>query len=178
MLFLLLLILCSFAALILQTFIPPLPWLHGAHVHLMPIVMFYGCFALPYPAAMTLTFCCGLMWDLMTVQVVDSSVEISLGWSIISYSILGSMMHGFRPLYLEGRWEVHTLLTGVFTSLALLVEYLDITFRRQGLHFPAQVWWLIGGTGLVATILSPFFYWLLERLAAWVRYEPEPLPQE
>ncbi|HEY5892400.1 MAG TPA: hypothetical protein VIT91_04140 [Chthoniobacterales bacterium] len=178
MLFLLLLILCSFAALILQMFIPSLPWLHGAHVELMPIVMFYGCFALSYPAAMTLTFCCGLMWDLMTVQVVDSSVEISIGWSIISYSILGSMMHGFRPLYLEGRWEVHTLLTGVFTSLALLVEYLDITFRRQNPQFPTQVWWLIGGTGLVATILSPFFYWLLERLAAWVRYEPEPQPQE
>lgn len=167
------LIACSFAALLLQLFIPPLPWLHGAYVPLMPIVMFYGTLALPYPFAMGLTFSCGLMWDLVSVQVIDSSVEMSLGWSIIIFSILGSMMHGFRPLFLKGRWEIFCLMTAVFTSLSLLIEYLAIMFRRHHALFPEQVWWLTLGSGAIALLLSPLFYWFLGRLAASVRYEFE-----
>jgi hypothetical protein len=173
LLYLFLLIVSSFAALVLQIFIPPLPWLHGAQVLLMPIIMFYGVLALPYPAAMVLTFCCGLMWDLFSVQVVDSTVEFSLGWSIIVYSILGSMMHGFRPLFLRGRWEIHCLMTGIFTSTILLVEYLAIIFRRHHAVFPENVWWLTLGAGLVAMLLSPIVYWLLGRLSALVQYDPE-----
>lgn len=172
-LYLILLIICSFFALILQIFIPPLPWLQGAHVHLLPIVMFYGALALPYPLVMILTFCCGLMWDLFAVQVVDSSVEISLGWSIIIYSIFGSMMHGFRPLFLKGRWEIHCLMSGLFTAGILLVEYLTLIFRRQLVVFPPNIWWLTLGAGLIVTLLSPLVYWLLSRVAEAVRYEPE-----
>lgn len=161
-----------------QIFLPPLPWLHGAHIVLMPIIMFYGTLALPWGLAMVLTFCCGLMWDLLTIQVIDSTVEISLGWSIVVYSLMGSMMHGFRPLFLKGRWEVHCLLTGLFTSVILLVEYLAITFRRHNPQFPEQLWWLVGGSGLIAMLLAPVFYWLLGQLAALVRYEPETLVQE
>ena len=173
LLYLSLLIACSFAALILQIFLPPLPWLHGAQIQLMPIVMFYGALALPYPLAMVLTFCCGLMWDLLSIQVVDSTVEISLGWSIVIYSILGSMMHGFRPLFLKGTWEIFSLMTGFFTGCILVIEYLVIIFRRHHAIFPSSVWWVTFGAGVTTMLLSPLFYWLFGRLADAIRYDAE-----
>ena len=83
------------------------------------------------------------------------------------------MMHGFRPLFLRGRWEIHCLMTGVFTSCILLVEYLVIIFRRHHALFPPSVWWLTLGAGFVAMLLSPLGYWLLGRLAQAVRYEAD-----
>ena len=83
------------------------------------------------------------------------TVEIALGWSIVLYAALGALMSGFRPLFQRGRWEIHCLLSGVCTALIVLAEYLMITFRREPVVFvfDKDIWWRIGGAGLVAMLL-------------------------
>lgn len=164
-----------FVAVILQHFIGPLPVI-GARVLLMPIIMFYGSLALPVPGMLALAFCGGLMWDALNVHSVDGNVEIAMGWSIVLYATLGALMSGFRPLFQRGRWEIHCLLSGVCTSLIVLAEYLMITFRREPVYFlfNKEIWWRIGGAGLVAALLSPFVFFAFNYLAFLVGYNPQP----
>ena len=163
-----------FLALVVQFFIPPIPWLHEARVLVLPVVFFYGAFALPFWGMLVLAFLAGFMWDALTVQIVDSSVEISLGWSIILYAVLGGIMNGFRPLFLRGRWEIHCLLSGICTSILVLVEYLMLTLRRTGFDFSPEVWWRIGGSGILAVLLSPLVFFFLNWVGAKVGFDPHP----
>jgi hypothetical protein len=173
--FFILLLAAMFVALVAQFFIPPLP-ICGARVLLMPLIMFYGALALPTPGMLVLAFCGGLMWDALHVQFVENNAEIALGWSIVLYATLGALMGGFRPLFQRGRWEIHCLLSGVCTSLIVLAEYLMITFRREPVTFifNKEIWWRIGGAGLVAALLSPLFFFALNYLAFLVGYDAQP----
>lgn len=175
MIFFFLLLVAMFVALVAQHFIGPLPVI-GARVLLMPIIMFYGALALPTPGMLVLAFCGGLMWDALHMQIIGGNVEIALGWSIVLYAALGALMGGFRPLFQRGRWEIHCLLSGVCTSMIVLAEYLMITFRRDPVVFVfnKDIWWRIGGAGLVAAFLSPFFFFTLNYLAFLVGYDTQP----
>ena len=85
-------------------------------------------------------------------------------------------MHGLRPLFIRGRWEVHCILSGVCTSLILLAQYLMISFRRGSLFFNREVWWQIGGPGLLAMLMAPLVFWSLHWLS---RLTSNPyLPEE
>jgi hypothetical protein len=174
--FFLLLLVAMFVALIVQHFIPALPVI-DARVLLMPIIMFYGALALPTPGMLVLAFCGGLMWDALHVQILSGNVEIALGWSIVLYAALGALMGGFRLLFQRGRWEIHCLLSGVCTSMIVLAEYLMITFRREPVVFlfNKDIWWRIGGAGLVAAFLSPFFFFTLNYVAFLVGYDTQPI---
>ena len=110
----------------------------------------------------------------LTMPVIDSTVEISLGWSIILYAALGAIMSGFRPLFQRGRWEIHCLVSGLFTSFIVLAEYLMITIRRGGIVFPQEIWWRIGGPGVIAALLAPIFFFTLNWLAPRVGYQIKP----
>ena len=114
----------------------------------MPVIVFYGAMALPFPLMLALAFFAGVLLDALTVQVIGGKVEISAGSSILLYGVLAGIMHGLRPLFARGRWEVHCILSGVFTSLIVLAQYLMITFRRGSLVFTREIWWQIGGPGL------------------------------
>lgn len=149
-----------FLALVAQELIPALPWLfQGARILILPVVFFYGALAFPYGPMLGLAFCGGFMWDALHVQVIDSNVEISLGWSIILYAALGAIMSGFRPLFEKGYGVlVHALLSGIFVSLLVLGEYLMITVRRGDFLFPQTIWWRIGGAGILALMMAPVVY--------------------
>ncbi|HEX8295579.1 MAG TPA: hypothetical protein VF593_04730 [Chthoniobacteraceae bacterium] len=170
------LLVAMFLALVVQHFIPPVPPI-GARVLIVPIIMFYGALALPIPGMLGLALAGGLMWDALHAQVVNGDYEIALGWSVILYAVLGGLMSGFRPLFQRGRWEIHCLLSGVCTSIIVLIEYLMITFRRLPVTFVfnQNTWWSIGATGLVALLLSPFFFFTLNWVAFLTGYEPQPL---
>ncbi len=173
MIFFVILVAAMFLALVVQHFIGPIPpW--GARVMLMPIVMFYGALALPLAGMLALALAGGLMWDALCTQSQDTGMEIALGWSIVLYAVLGAIMSGFRPLFLRGRWEIHCLLTGICTSLIALVEFLMISVRRYPVSFvfSSDVWWRIGGAGLIAALLSPPAFFFLNYLAALVGYNP------
>lgn len=172
MILFLFLILGMFLSLVIQHFIPPLPWMEGARVMLMPLVFFYGAVAMPYPVMLLMSLIAGVMWDGLNTQLLEGGAEISLGWSVVLYAVTGSIMSGFRPLFRKGRWEVHCLVSGIFTSLMVLSEYLMITFRRGDFIFTPEVWWRIGGPGLVATLLAPIVFFLFHSVRRKARFEP------
>lgn len=165
MIFFIILVILTFVAQIVQYFIPPLEWMYNAHVYLVPVIVFYGAAALPFPLMLSLAFFAGFLLDVLTVQVIGGRVEISMGWSILLYAVLAAIMHGFRPLFARGRWEIHCVMSGVCTSLILLSQYLMIAFRRGSLAFTREAWWQIGGPGVLAMLMAPLMFWLLHALA-------------
>ena len=161
MIFFFILLVFVLIAQIVEYFIPPLAWMYNAHIYIVPVIVFYGAMALPFPLMLALAFFAGILLDALTVQVIGARVEISLGWSILLYAVLAGIMHGLRPLFVRGRWEVHCILSGVCTSLIILAQYLMITFRRGTLFFSPDVWWQIGGPGLIAMLMAPPVFWAL-----------------
>jgi len=157
-------------AQITEFFIPPLDWMYHAHIYIAPVLVFYGAVALPFPLMLALALVAGILLDALTVQVIGSKVEISLGWSILLYAVLAGIMHGLRPLFIRGRWEVHSVLTGLCTSAIILAQYLMITFRRGTFLFTKEVWWQIGGPGLIAMLMAPVVFWVLNWMARVTRY--------
>jgi hypothetical protein len=176
MIFFVILLVLTFVAQIVEFFIPPLDWMFMARIYIVPIIVFYGAMSLPFPAVMTLAFFAGFMLDAVTAQVLGGRVEISVGWSILLYAVLAAIMHGLRPLFVRGRWEVHCIMSGVCTSAIVLAQYLMISFRRGSLFFTREAWWQIIGPGIIAMIMAPLAFWILHYLAGLARnpYRPDP----
>jgi hypothetical protein len=176
MIFFAILVVLIAIAQIAEFFIPPLQWLYNAHVYIVPVIIFYGAMVLPFPLMLALALYGGLVLDALTVQVIGARVEISLGSSILLYAVLCGIMHGLRPLFVRGRWEIHCILSGICTSAIVLAQYLMITFRRGSVFFSREVWWQIGGPGLIAMLISPVLFWMLHWLARATAYPylPEP----
>ena len=167
-------LLCSVA----EHFIPPLAGI-AARVYLMPLVMMYGSVALPIWGMLGLAFVAGGINDLLHVQLVEGEPEIGFGSSIILFAVLGTIMSGLRPLYQRGRWELHCVICGICTAMIPLAEYLMISIRRQPVyfHFGQEIWWRIGGAGLAAMFLAPFFFFGFNYIGYLVGYDPSPDPQ-
>jgi hypothetical protein len=174
MIFFFLLLVLVLVAQIAEFFIPVLPWLYNAHVYIVPVIVFYGAMALPFPLMLALALYAGLLLDAVTVQVIGGKVEISTGSSILIYGVLAGVMHGLRPLFARGRWEVHCILSGVFTSLIVLAQYLMITFRRGSFLLTREVWWQIAGPGLIAMAMAPIVFWLLQWIGRMTAYSYSP----
>jgi hypothetical protein len=170
MIFFVVLLVLVVIAQIAEFFIPPVDWMYQAHIYIAPVLVFYGAVALPFPLMLGLALFSGILLDALTVQVIGGKVEISLGWSILLYAVLAGIMHGLRPLFIRGRWEVHFVLTGVCTSAIILAQYLMITFRRGTFFFSKEVWWQIGGPGLIAALMAPVVFWMLNWIARVTRY--------
>jgi hypothetical protein len=174
MIFFFLLLVLVLIAQIAEIFIPALPWLYNAHIYIAPVIVFYGAMALPFPLMLALAFYAGMLLDALTVQVIGGKVEISVGWSILLYGVLAGIMHGLRPLFIRGRWEVHCVLSGVGTSLIILAQYLMITFRRGSLVFTREIWWQIGVPGLIAMAIAPILFWFLQWMSRITAYSYLP----
>jgi hypothetical protein len=176
----LILLVSMFATLVVEHFLPPVPGI-GARIFLVPLVIFYGAVALPTWGMLLLAFAGGLMWDLLHVQFAGrGDVEIAVGWSIIVYAVLGGIMSGFRPWFQRGRWELHCILCGIFTAFIPLSEYLMVSIRRLPVAFTfnEHIWWRIGGSGIAAIFLAPFFFFGLNYVAYLVGYELNPQEEE
>ena len=174
MIFFFLLLFLVLAAQIAELFIPALPWLYNAHVYIVPVIVFYGAMALPFPLMLALAFYAGVLLDALTVQIIGDKVEVSAGSSILLYGVLAGVMHGLRPLFARGHWEVHCILSGIFTSLIVLAQYLMITFRRGSLVFTREIWWQIGAPGIIAMLVAPIVFWLLQWLGRMTAYPYSP----
>jgi hypothetical protein len=176
MIFFVILLILTFLAQIVEFFIPPLDWMYNARIYIVPVIVFYGAMALPLPLVLALAGFAGFLLDALTVQALGPRVEISVGWSILLYAVLAAIMHGLRPLFIRGRWEVHCIMSGLCTSAILLSQYLMISFRRGSLVFTREAWWQIGGPGLVAMLMAPLAFWILHSLGRLTAnpYLPEP----
>lgn len=175
MIFFVILLVLTLLAQIVEFFIPPLDWMYNARIYIVPVIVFYGAMALPFPLVLALAGFAGFLLDAVTVQALGPRVEISVGWSILLYAVLAAIMHGLRPLFIRGRWEVHCIMTGVCTSGILLAQYLMISFRRTSLVFTREAWWQILGPGLIAVIMAPLAFFVLHWLAGLTRspYRPD-----
>ena len=174
MIFFFLLLFLVLVSQIAELFIPALPWLYNAHVYIVPVIVFYGAMALPFPLMLALAFYAGVLLDALTVQIIGDKVEVSAGSSILLYGVLAGVMHGLRPLFARGHWEVHCILSGIFTSLIVLAQYLMITFRRGSLVFTREIWWQIGAPGIIAILVAPIVFWLLQWLGRMTAYPYSP----
>ena len=174
MIFFFLLLVLVLIAQIAEFFIPALPWLYNAHIYIVPVIVFYGAMALPFPLMLALAFYAGLLLDALTVQVIGGKVEISMGSSILLYGVLAGFMHGLRPLFVRGRWEVHCILSGICTSLIVLAQYLMITFRRGSLVLTPEIWWQIAAPGLIAMAIAPILFWFLQWMGRMTGYSTLP----
>jgi hypothetical protein len=174
MIFFVLLLVFVTVAQIAEFFIPPLAWLYNAHVYIVPLIVFYAAVALPIPLMLAVALYAGILLDALTVQVIGAKVEIALGWSILLYAVLAGFMHGLRPLFIRGRWEIHCLMSGICTSFIILAQYLMITFRRGSVVFSPEVWWQIGGPGLIAMLMAPLVFWLLHWLSRVTAFPYSP----
>ncbi len=169
MTFYLSLIASMFLALVAQHFTGQMIGL-GGHVLLLPVVFFFVAAALPLRSMFFFAVVAGLMWDSLTVHMAAGKSEAAFGWSVALYGALGAVMNGLRSQYLRGRWELHCILTGLLTSVIVLMEFLIITFRREPFVFfwPKEVWHRIGGSGLAAALIAipafGVFTWLGRRL--------------
>lgn len=174
MIFFLILMFLVLVAQIAEFFIPPLDWMYNAHIYITPVIVFYAAMALPFPLMLMLAFWAGFLMDTLTAQVVGTHVEISLGSSILLYAVLAAIMHGLRPLFARGRWEVHCVMSGICTAAILLGQYLMLSFRRGSLFFSREVWWQICGPGLMAMLMAPLIFWILHWLARATAYRYMP----
>ena len=175
MIFFLLLLILMFAALVVQHFIGVIPYF-GCRVLLMQMVMLYGSVALPLPGMIAVTFLGGLMWDALNVQMIGENFQVSMGWSCAVYMALGTIMAGFRPLYVRGRWEIHCILVGLLIAAMPLSEFIMLTVRTEPVKWvwDKSVAWRIGGAGIIATLLSPLLFFVLNYLAVLTGYDPQP----
>lgn len=175
--FFLLVLASIFGSLVLQHVLGAVPpW--GARLFLMPVVFFYGALSFSTGRMLFLAFCSGVMWDLIHIQGMEDSGDLGIGWSVIAYGILGTLVSGMRPLFLRGRWEVHCLFSGAGTSVLVLLEYLMLSLRREPLHFEFSnlVWGRVFGAGILALIVSPFVSLILGYLGGLLghtHYRPE-----
>jgi hypothetical protein len=165
MIFFCILLVLVLIAQVAEFFIPPLGSLFNAHIYIAPLIVFYGAVVLPFPLMLSLAAYAGFLLDTLTVQIIGGKVEISLGWSILLYAVLAGIMHGLRPLFVRGRWEVHCVVAGLCTSAIILAQYLMITFRRGTFLFNREVWWQIGAPGLIAMLSAPIVFYILHWVA-------------
>ncbi|CAN5452389.1 hypothetical protein BH23VER1_BH23VER1_04140 [soil metagenome] len=174
---LLFLMLCL--SFVVQEFVPDIDWAYRATIMVVPLVFFSGAATVPYPYMLMLAFFTGFLWDARYVVPggagPSATADVSFGYSIFLYGVLGSLMQGIRPLFRRGRWELPVLFTGLATFLLLTFEYLIINFMRGGFYFPRDVWFKIVTTSLLTMAASPLLFFVLYRVAQSsgyrIRYE-------
>lgn len=182
------LILATLLAEALQSLVPPMAALHGARVLLFPALLAYGSVALPLPGVLLMAFCGGMFWSLLTLQVVTTSatavalkapmVEIATGVHVMIFGVLCTLMHGMRPLFLRGRWEVHVILAGFCTGALLLSEYLLLNLRRGGFDFSSPVWWRVFVPAIASMLIAPVVYLVFTLIAHFLGYPVREDPRE
>lgn len=165
-------------AVVCQPYCQPLGRFGGAAVLLFPVILAYGALALPFAGTLALAFCNGLLWDALTVQILQPGVylqeapmqEARLGWSIVLFALLAVLTHGLRPLFLKGRWDLHCLASGGCTVVILAAQYAMITFERGGLVAPHGLATRLLLPGFFAMVLSPFVYFAFYIVANLLGY--------
>lgn len=174
----------DFLAVVCQAYCTPLPALFGARLLIFPVFLAYGALALPFWAALMLAFFNGLLWDALTVQILNPSpyvqgtptVEIALGWSVLLFGVLVILIHGLRPLFLRGRWELHCLASGVCVVAILVAQYALVMFRRgvafNGGHviLPQEFWARLFLPGFFAMLIAPLVYLAMRGVAYLLNY--------
>lgn len=161
-------------AVIAQQFLPSIGMLYHARIFLLLIVFLCIAVSVPLPVMFLYALMCGFFWDAQCVlgsPEVDTSIyqnpvpSLRFGSSILLFGLAGLLMHGFRPLFLQGKWYLSALLTGIATFLYCLTEYAAIDFVRGSFTISRGVIFQSGYTALFSILVSPLVFALLFYLA-------------
>jgi hypothetical protein len=185
MFFPVLFLLCA-VSLALQDFSIVVPWAYDSFVHIIAVVFFVSAINLPFPLMLALAFFTGFLMDAKnTCPLTDEAVMTaaanlgvsitksgtSFGFSIFLLGLLGSLMHGIRPLFRKRRWTLPFLMTGVCIFLYMLLEYLWLNLRRGGFSFQQTTFLHIATSTLMSLAVAPFVFFFVNRLARWCNFD-------
>lgn len=154
----LVLVAAVYVAVILQEFLPAMPFFAGAHVLLLPAIVCYALLWMPFPAALAFALYTGLIGDLAMIHVDGEHVEIGLGWSMLYYVLLAAVLRFALPVSPAPRWETHCLASGAATFFLLAGQYLMVCLRRESFVFDGAIFAQIAGPALAALLLAPLLY--------------------
>jgi hypothetical protein len=161
-------------AVIAQQFLPSFGLLYNARIFLLLIVFLCIAVSVPLPVMFLYALMCGFFWDAQCTlgsPEVDTSIyqnpvpSLRFGSSILLFGFAGLLMHGFRPIFLQGKWYVSALLTGIATFLYCLTEYTAIDFVRGSFTMSRGVVYQSGYTALFSIVVSPVVFVVLFYLA-------------
>lgn len=157
------LVVAAYLAVIVQDFLPGMPFFADAHILLLPIIVCYALLWMPFPAALAFALYAGLLGDLATLHVDGDHVEIGLGWSMLYYVLLAAVLRLLPALRLDARWETHCLASAAATFFLLAGQYLMVCLRRGSFVLDGTVSARIVGPALAALLIAPllcFFFGL------------------
>lgn len=166
-------------AFVLQEFLPVFDWAYGSRLLLVHTVFLACAVAVPFPAMLVMALVAGFCWDAryhVPIYPDEASLgiltqaELPFGFTIFLFGLTGALIQGVRPLFRRGRWELPVLMIGLSTGIALILEYLVISFHRGELEVPPEFWWKLLMTCLFSSLVSPFLLLLLSRVAGRLRY--------
>lgn len=161
-------------AIIAQQFLPAFIGLHNARVFLLLIVFLCIAVSVPLPVMFLYALICGFLWDAqcaLSSPAVDTNIYLNpvaslrFGTSILLFGLAGLLMHGFRPLFLQGKWYISALLTGIATFLYCLSEYAVLDFIRGTFTMNQGVMQQCAYTALFSIVVSPLVFAILFYLA-------------
>jgi cell shape-determining protein MreD len=161
-------------AIIAQQFLPAFIGLYNARVFVLLVVFLCIAVSVPMPVMFLFALICGFIWDAqcsLGSPEVDATVytnpvpSLRFGVSILLFGLVGMLMHGFRPLFLQGKWYLSALLTGIATFLYCLGEYSLLDFFRGSFTIGRGVLLQCSYTALLTTLISPVIFALLFLIA-------------
>lgn len=161
-------------AVIFQQFLPTFTALYNARVFLLLIVFLCVAVTVPLPVMFLYALICGFFWDAQCAISIDkldlsifqdSSTNLRFGMSILLFGLAGALMHGFQQLFLQGKWYLSAVLTGIATFVYLLAEYGLLDFLRGAVTINRGVMLQISYTSLFSVLVSPLIFGILFLLA-------------
>lgn len=153
----LVLVLSAYLAVVVQDFLPAMPFFAGAHILILPVIVCYALLWMPFPGALAFALYGGLLADLSSLHVDGDHVEIGLGWSMLYYVLVAAALNLPRWPVAGLRWETHCLVSGAATFFLLAGQYLMVCLRRH-LVFDGAVFGQIVGPALAALFIAPLLY--------------------
>jgi hypothetical protein len=168
------LLLLILLAIVVQQFLPAFIDLYNSRVFLLLIVFLCIAVSVPLPVMFLYALICGFLWDAqcsLSSPEVDTTIytnpvaSLRFGASILLFGVAGLLMHGFRPIFLQGKWYVSAILTGIATFLYCLSEYSLLDFFRGSFTVHRGVLLQCSYTALFSVVVSPVVFALLFLLA-------------
>lgn len=171
------------ASFVMQQFLPAVTGLYDSKILLVQLVFLCCAVTVPLPTMLVLAFIGGLLWDAQCVLgphggdplvYVQQVPDLKFGYSILMFGAMGLLMHGIRPMFLQGKWQVSVVLSGIAIVLYLVAEYVMITVIRGGFILTEFTVLQILYTGLLTMCLSPLVFAILYVSAQYCQHSLSP----
>ena len=181
----------------IQELIPAIEFAQQARVLLPPVFFFSASLSVSFPIMLILALATGLVWDARHLPYRPEKVKVEarsewasgqgnaaisetqsqgmghlpVGYSIILFAVMGTLMQGIEPLFRRGRWELPVIMVGVATLAWLLVEFILMSFLRGSFEFHTALWTKLVTNTLLAMLVSPILLFLLHTLQRAFHHE-------